>query len=227
MDTKDNVGLLYSALKKQGFNDIGDENIFRSKMANENNRKILYEALNKKGFNDIGDYDTFNSKLNTNSPSILHQEQSQPRPKSPYVEGKGEDTMIFGVPYADYQQMTPEEQSKQYSAAIEKRKNDEKDFFSNYISGQLGEIDSELSNKREPLPMPAGSAFIPSSAVGAAQRFGNDDTKETQDRYTSLHAAKNLLDDANKLVEEVKKGDTGFFSSLGRGFKDKFMDTDN
>lgn len=227
MDTKDNVGLLYNALKKQGFNDIGNENIFRSKMANENNRKILYEALNKKGFNDIGDYDTFNSKLNTNSPSILHQEQSQPRPKSPYVEGKGEDTMIFGVPYADYQQMTPEEQSKQYSAAIEKRKNDEKDFFSNYISGQLGEIDSELNNKREPLPMPAGSAFIPSSAVGAAQRFGNGDTKETQDRYTSLHAAKNLLDDANKLVEEAKKGDTGFFSSLGRGFKDKFMDTDN
>lgn len=227
MDTKDNVGLLYNALKKQGFNDIGNENIFRSKMANENNRKILYEALNKKGFNDIGDYDTFNSKLNTNSPSILHQEQSQPRPKSPYVEGKGEDTMIFGVPYADYQQMTPEEQSKQYSAAIEKRKNDEKDFFSNYISGQLGEIDSELNKEREPVPMPAGSAFIPSSAVGAAQRFGNGDTKETQDRYTSLHAAKNLLDDANKLVEEAKKGDTGFFSSLGRGFKDKFMDTDN
>ena len=129
MDTKDNVGLLYSALKKQGFNDIGDENIFRSKMADENNRKILYEALNKKGFNDIGDYDTFNSKLNTNSPSMLHQEQSQSRPKSPYVEGKGEDTMIFGVPYTDYQQMSPEEQSKQYSAAIEKRKNDEKDFF--------------------------------------------------------------------------------------------------
>ena len=227
MDTKDNVGLLYSALKKQGFNDIGDENIFRSKMADENNRKILYEALNKKGFNDIGDYDTFNSKLNTNSPSMLHQEQSQSRPKSPYVEGKGEDTMIFGVPYADYQQMTPEEQSKQYSAAIEKRKNDEKDFFSNYISGQLGEIDSELNNKREPVPMPAGSAFIPSSAVGAAQRFSNNDNKETQDRYTSLHAAKNLLDDANKLVEESKKGDTGFFTSLGRGFKDKFMDTDN
>lgn len=227
MDTKDNVGLLYNALKKRGFNDIGNENIFRSKMANENNRKILYEALNKKGFNDIGDYDTFNSKLNTNSPSILHQEQSQPRPKSPYVEGKGEDTMIFGVPYADYQQMTPEEQSKQYSAAIEKRKNDEKDFFSNYISGQLGEIDSELNKEREPVPMPAGSAFIPSSAVGAAQRLGNGDTKETQDRYTSLHATKNLLDDANKLVEEAKKGDTGFFSSLGRGFKDKFMDTDN
>lgn len=195
------------------------------------NKDWLYNTAKSKGV-DIGDYDAFDKAMsNGQILAVPHPEQQlqqlQPRPKSPYVEGKGEDTMIFGVPYADYQQMSPEEQSKQYSAAIEKRKNDEKDFFSNYISGQLGEIDSELSNKREPLPMPAGSAFIPSSAVGAAQRFGNDDTKETQDRYTSLHAAKNLLDDANKLVEEVKKGDTGFFSSLGRGFKDKFMDTDN
>ena len=198
------------------------------------NKDWLYNTAKSKGV-DIGDYDAFDKAMsNSQIPAVTvphpgqqQLQQPQPRPKSPYVEGKGEETMIFGVPYADYQQMTPEEQSKQYSAAIEKRKNDEKDFFSNYISGQLGEIDSELNKEREPVPMPAGSAFIPSSAVGSAQRFGNGDTKETQDRYTSLHAAKNLLDDANKLVEEAKKGDTGFFSSLGRGFKDKFMDTDN
>lgn len=198
------------------------------------NKDWLYNTAKSKGV-DIGDYDAFDKAMsNSQIPAVTvphpgqqQLQQPQPRPKSPYVEGKGEETMIFGVPYADYQQMTPEEQSKQYSAAIEKRKNDEKDFFSNYISGQLGEIDSELNKEREPVPMPAGSAFMPSSVVGAAQRFGNGDTKETQDRYTSLHAAKNLLDDANKLVEEAKKGDTGFFSSLGRGFKDKFMDTDN
>ena len=198
------------------------------------NKDWLYNTAKSKGV-DIGDYDAFDKAMsNGQIPAVTvpHPEQQQlqqlqPRPKSPYVEGKGEDTMIFGVPYTDYQQMLPEEQSKQYSAAIEKRKNDEKNFFSNYITGQLGEIDSELNKEREPVAMPAGSAFIPSSAVGAAQRFGNGDTKETQDRYTSLHAAKNLLDDANKLVEESKKGDTGFFSSLGRGFKDRFMDTDN
>ena len=196
------------------------------------NKDWLYNTAKSKGV-DIGDYDAFDKAMsNSQIPAVPHPEQQQlqqlqPRPKSPYVEGKGEDTMIFGVPYTDYQQMSPEEQSKQYSAAIEKRKNDEKNFFSNYITGQLGEIDSELNKERDPVAMPAGSAFIPSSAVGAAQRFGNGDTKETQDRYTSLHAAKNLLDDANKLVEESKKGDTGFFSSLGRGFKDRFMDTDN
>lgn len=222
---------LYDALTNKGVQMGAYEEFDKNVDANKD---WLYNTAKSKGV-DIGDYDAFDKAMsNSQIPAVTvphpgQQQLQQPqlRPKSPYVEGKGEDTMIFGVPYTDYQQMSPEEQSKQYSAAIEKRKNDEKDFFSNYISGQLGEIDSELNNKREPLPMPAGSAFIPSSAVGAAQRFGNDENKETQDRYTSLHAAKNLLDDANKLVEESKKGDTGFFTSLGRGFKDKFMDTDN
>lgn len=231
INMNENRKWLYDALTNKGVQMGAYEEFDKNVDANKD---WLYNTAKSKGV-DIGDYDAFDKAMsNSQIPAVTvphpgQQQLQQPqlRPKSPYVEGKGEDTMIFGVPYTDYQQMSPEEQSKQYSAAIEKRKNDEKDFFSNYISGQLGEIDSELNNKREPLPMPAGSAFIPSSAVGAAQRFGNGDTKETQDRYTSLHAAKNLLDDANKLVEEAKKGDTGFFSSLGRGFKDKFMDTDN
>ena len=231
INMNENRKWLYDALTNKGVQMGAYEEFDKNVDANKD---WLYNTAKSKGV-DIGDYDAFDKAMsNSQIPAVTvphpgqqQLQQPQPRPKSPYVEGKGEDTMIFGVPYTDYLQMTPEEQSKQYSAAIEKRKNDEKDFFSNYISGQLGEIDSELNNKREPLLMPAGSAFIPSSAVGAAQRFGNGDTKETQDRYTSLHAAKNLLDDANKLVEESKKGDTGFFTSLGRGFKDKFMDTDN
>lgn len=231
INMNENRKWLYDALTNKGVQMGAYEEFDKNVDANKD---WLYNTAKSKGV-DIGDYDAFDKAMsNSQIPAVTvphpgqqQLQQSQLRPKSPYVEGKGEDTMIFGVPYTDYLQMTPEEQSKQYSAAIEKRKNDEKDFFSNYISGQLGELDSELNKEREPMPMPAGSAFIPSSAVGAAQRFGNGDTKETQDRYTSLHAAKNLLDDANKLVEEAKKGDTGFFSSLGRGFKDKFMDTDN
>lgn len=229
MNMNENRKWLYDALTNKGVQMGAYEEFDKNVDANKD---WLYNTAKSKGV-DIGDYDAFDKAMsNSQIPAVPHPEQQQlqqlqPRPKSPYVEGKGEDTMIFGVPYTDYQQMSPEEQSKQYSAAIEKRKNDEKNFFSNYITGQLDEIDSELNKEREPVAMPAGSAFIPSSAVGAAQRFGNGDTKETQDRYTSLHAAKNLLDDANKLVEESKKGDTGFFSSLGRGFKDRFMDTDN
>ena len=233
INMNENRKWLYDALTNKGVQMGAYEEFDKNVDANKD---WLYNTAKSKGV-DIGDYDAFDKAMsNGQIPAVtvphpeqrqLQQPQPQPRPKSPYVEGKGDDTMIFGVPYTDYQQMSPEEQSKQYSAAIEKRKNDEKNFFSNYITGQLGEIDSELNKEREPVAMPVGSAFIPSSAVGAAQRFGNGDTKETQDRYTSLHAAKNLLDAANKLVEESKKGDTGFFSSLGRGFKDRFMDTDN
>lgn len=231
MNMNENRKWLYDALTHKGVQMGAYEEFDKNVDANKD---WLYNTAKSKGV-DIGDYDAFDKAMSNGQipavtvphPEQRQLQQPQPRPKSPYVEGKGEDTMIFGVPYTDYQQMSPEEQSKQYSAAIEKRKNDEKNFFSNYITGQLGEIDSELNKEREPVAMPAGSAFIPSSAVGAAQRFGNGDTKETQDRYTSLHAAKNLLDDANKLVEESKKGGTGFFSSLGRGFKDRFMDTDN
>lgn len=229
INMNENRKWLYDTLTNKGVQMGAYEDFDKNVDANKD---WLYNTAKSKGV-DIGDYDAFDKAMSNSQipavpqPELRQLQQPQPRPKSPYVEGKGEDTMIFGVPYADYQQMSPEEQSKQYSAAIEKRKNDEKDFFSNYITGHLGEIDSELNKEREPVAMPAGSAFIPSSAVGAAQRFGNGDTKETQDRYTSLHAAKNLLDDANKVVEEAKKGDTGFFSSLGRGFKDKFMDVDN
>ena len=230
INMNENRKWLYDALTNKGVQMGAYEEFDKNVDANKD---WLYNTAKSKGV-DIGDYDAFDKAMSNGQipavtvphPEQRQLQQPQPRPKSPYVEGKGDDTMIFGVPYTDYQQMSPEEQSKQYSAAIEKRKNDEKNFFSNYITGQLGEIDSELNKEREPVAMPAGSAFIPSSAVGAAQRFGNGDTKETQDRYTSLHAAKNLLDDANKLVEESKKGDTGFFSSLGRGFKDRF-DTDN
>lgn len=231
INMNENRKWLYDALTNKGVQMGAYEEFDKNVDANKD---WLYNTAKSKGV-DIGDYDAFDKAMSNGQipavtvphPEQRQLQQPQPRPKSPYVEGKGDDTMIFGVPYTDYQQMSPEEQSKQYSAAIEKRKNDEKNFFSNYITGQLGEIDSELNKEREPVAMPVGSAFIPSSAVGAAQRFGNGDTKETQDRYTSLHAAKNLLDAANKLVEESKKGDTGFFSSLGRGFKDRFMDTDN
>lgn len=75
--------------------------------------------------------------------------------------------------------------------------------------------------------MPAGSAFIPSTAVAAAQRYGNAQTREQQDRYTSLRAARNFLDDANKLVTEAgKKGKTNFVAGALRGLRDKGFDPD-
>jgi len=103
----------------------------------------------------------------------------------------------------------------------------EKALFADYVREQLGNIDNELNKPREALPMPAGSAFIPSTAVAAAQRYGNAQTREQQDRYTSLRAARNFLDDANKLVTEAgKKGKTNFVAGALRGLRDKGFDPD-
>ena len=104
---------------------------------------------------------------------------------------------------------------------------DEKTLFANYVQEQLGNIDRELAKPREALPMPAGSAFIPSTAVAAAQRYGNAQTREQQDRYTSLQAARNFLDEADKVVTEAgKKGKTNFVAGALRGLRDKGFDPD-
>lgn len=239
MDDKNLKGL-YNTLKKEGYTPP-EYDAFRNEMQDDKNLQGVYNTLKKEGYTppeyNVFRQDIFGDTRQTSTAvagSVAQQvigeydKANLPQSElSPYVRGKGENVEIFGVPFADYKNMPPEEQSRVYSEAIERKKQEEKNVFSNYVSSQLGEIDGELNQRQETVAPAAGSAFIPSTAVAAAQRFGNSDTKETQDKYTSLHAAKNLLDDANKLVEEAKKGDTGFFSSLGRGFKDKFVDTDN
>lgn len=237
----DNRKWLYDSLKGKGYN-LGSFEDYEKNIGNAESRKWLYDNAIKTGYK-VGSFEEFDNAIGANASdgnssneigSVAQQvigeydKANLPQSElSPYVRGKGENVEIFGVPFADYKNMPPEEQSRVYSEAIERKKQEERNVFSNYVSSQLGEIDGELNQRQETVAPAAGSAFIPSTAVVAAQRFGNSDNKETQDRYTSLHAAKNLLDDANKLVEEAKKGDTGFFSSLGRGFKDKFVDTDN
>ncbi len=88
-------------------------------------------------------------------------------------------------------------------------------------------VDTELAKPREAAPAPAGAAFIPATAYGAAQRYGNTRTREQQDRYTTLVAAKNFLDDARKIVDEAgKKGNTNFVAGSLRGLRDKVFDPD-
>ena len=104
---------------------------------------------------------------------------------------------------------------------------DKRTVFANYVREQLGNIDKELNKPREALPMPAGSVFIPSTAVAAAQRYGNAQTREQQDRYTSLQAARNFLDEADKVMAEAgRKGQTNFVSGALRGIRDKGFDPD-
>ncbi len=66
-ESPDYISVVYDFLKNKGYNDIGDYNIFRSKLQDENNRRLLYDALKKKENSDIGNYNTFNDKLKKSS----------------------------------------------------------------------------------------------------------------------------------------------------------------
>lgn len=62
---KDNLSSLYNALISKGYStdDLGDENTFRSKMADKNNRKDLYDYVSGRGDFRIGDYDSYENRL--------------------------------------------------------------------------------------------------------------------------------------------------------------------
>lgn len=95
----------------------------------------------------------------------------------------------------------------------------------NQVADLRRDIEQELGKTQPEINAPAGSAFIPSSAYGAAQRYGNVQSKEQQDRYTSLVAAKNLLDEADDIGNEAsKKGNTTFLGGFSRGVRDKGFD---
>lgn len=62
---KDNLSSLYNALISKGYStdDLGDENTFRSKMSDKNNRKDLYDYVSGRGDFRIGDYDSYENRL--------------------------------------------------------------------------------------------------------------------------------------------------------------------
>ena len=73
-DIKNNIKVIYDALAKEGYNDLGSEQAFAESMADENNRKLVYNTLKDKGFSDVKDYDSFSSMVyqrpNTNGSTV-------------------------------------------------------------------------------------------------------------------------------------------------------------
>ncbi|WP_311156319.1 LPD38 domain-containing protein [Prevotella nigrescens] len=62
-DIKNNIKVIYDALAKEGYNDLGSEQTFAESMADENNRKLVYNTLKNKGFSDVKDYDSFSNMV--------------------------------------------------------------------------------------------------------------------------------------------------------------------
>ena len=61
-----NLHLVYSALKSEGYTDIGDEQEFIKKMQDEQNRLKVYNALKGAGYSDMGsDFKSFSGMIYT------------------------------------------------------------------------------------------------------------------------------------------------------------------
>jgi N12 class adenine-specific DNA methylase len=61
-----NIQLVYSALKNEGYTDIGSEQDFAKKMQSADNRKKVYDALTGAGYTDMGkDFNSFSGMIYT------------------------------------------------------------------------------------------------------------------------------------------------------------------
>lgn len=209
---EDNRKRVYDVLKEQtGYLD-SYEDFNKAFDASEDNRRRVYDVLkNQTGYLDS--YEDFTKGMSAPATSVAQQVIDEYDRSNRSLRTTPPVVLDNPAGNSQLSAQSPEET--------------EKTLFANYVREQLGNIDNELNKPREALPMPAGSAFIPSTAVAAAQRYGNVQTREQQDRYTSLRAARNFLDDANKLVTEAgKKGKTNFVAGALRGLRDKGFDPD-
>ena len=81
-DIKNNIKVIYNALAKEGYNDLGSEQEFAESMADENNRKLVYNTLKGKEFADVKDYDSF-SNMVYQQPRAEQQQEEEMEPVKP------------------------------------------------------------------------------------------------------------------------------------------------
>ena len=81
-DIKNNIKVIYNALAKEGYNDLGSEQEFAESMADENNRKLVYNTLKGKEFADVKDYDSF-SNMVYQQPRAGQQQEEEVKPVKP------------------------------------------------------------------------------------------------------------------------------------------------
>lgn len=85
-----NLHLVYSALKSEGYTDIGDEQDFIKKMQDEQNRLKVYNALKGAGYSDMGsDFKSFSGMIYT-----APQPKPKPQAAAPAASPQSSSTTI-------------------------------------------------------------------------------------------------------------------------------------
>ena len=96
---EDNIKILYNAASKK-FNNLGDYDSFKSRLADEENRKIFYDVASKK-FNNLGDYDTFCNRIGISATTEEQPEPQQPAPQPAATVQPTVETPKVTVPSAN------------------------------------------------------------------------------------------------------------------------------
>lgn len=239
---------LYNNLIKSGKvneGQIGTIDQFKSSVKDEATAKKFHENLMGAGFSadEIGNSDVFYGAISSDfqqskvapvqagtiqQPSQISQQSVQAATPSK------KDVEIFGgIPYSEYQKLPGKDRLQVYSKWQGDKDREAQAKLrgsnNNQVESLYADVNKEMEalSASEKVEAPAGSGFIPASARGAAQRYGNAQNKEKQDRYTMLESAKDLLENSQEIIVEAgKRGDTNFFGGAGRGFRDKAFDLD-
>ncbi|MDD3037158.1 LPD38 domain-containing protein [Bacteroides sp.] len=152
-------------------------------------------------------------------------------PVSRFVQGKGEDTTIFGVPYSIYTQMKPESQSHYYQKALDeekelKRQQMEEQALS--IKGKAGEQHVSAMGDKVQADYDAviNNPFIAINDPVMGVEMKTPDQTKSQKKVELTRAASERADDTLNMIEETgRKGNTSFVSGFGRGFWERVSKT--
>ena len=157
-------------------------------------------------------------------------------PISHFVQGKGKDATIFGVPYSIYTKMKPETQSHYYQKALDEERDLERKQIEEQIAQQKQVTDEGLKkayqehSKKEKEEADQKSWFRKiiegvSEASRDVHRGFPLSPIHTDENIRKYHAASESVSKAEELVNESKhKVETGLgagLSGFGRGFWDK------
>lgn len=223
----DNRKWLYDTLTKKGV-DMGSYEDFDKNV--DSNKEWVYSTAKNKGI-DIGDFDTFDKAIGKVVNSIPQDVAS--KTPSPYVSGKGKSVKIFGVPYNEYMDMSPQDQSSAYQKAIDEKKKEENRLLSGTIDGQKKAISDEIGNiirestANEVKKVKEHPFFSFLQGTGQHMTGGRNQLPMESDlRYQNLRAASNLAEESDKLLKEAKADKSSAIRNFGRGFKDMAFDID-
>lgn len=217
---------LYNALLSHGYTseDLGDENTFTTAMSDANNRKELYDGASANGL-DLGDYDEYERRLTQTSNNTIQATTPEP-PKAEEVKPiqvPSAPTLKYGeVENKEY--LTPAETTRKMMAQGVKQRQQVADMTAN-VQQALDDRGVELDAQARQ----SSQSFIPRGTAGSVA--GYDAGRMYDSEYRDYAAAKEALDNAQKLMDEAvangkEENNKGLFNGFFKGAKRGVEDLD-